>query len=103
MTRVTCPKCSHTFEINNSQYNLRSINPVWTKYSNSQGLKCECDCCKGLFDEVYLYYDNDYNKDTPLACYTKLPPFRRFVCKDCIRKFLSREQLQEIERDGYIY
>lgn len=101
--RVTCPKCNHTFEVC-PQYDI-STRPFWTKYSNAQGLKYECDCCHGLFDEVYMYYDdekNNYYKDMPLAHYMTPPPFRRFVCKDCIGKYLSLEHLEEIERDGYI-
>ena len=62
MTKVTCPKCNHTFDIDDSGSNPWSTQPAWTKYSNSHGLKCECDCCHGLSDEVYMYYDKDYYK-----------------------------------------
>ena len=99
MTKVTCPRCNCTFDIDDSGYSLCSTKPVWTKYSNSQGLKCECDCCHGLFDEVYMYYDKDYYQHISVT----LPPLRKFVCKNCISKFLSRRQLLEIERDGYTY
>ena len=106
MTRVTCPKCNHTFEIEDRHsFNpLWASTPVWAKYSNAQGLKCECDHCHGLFDEVYMYYDKDYYKKCQFATLrgmTELPR-REFFCKDCINKKLSSEQLLEIERDGFI-
>ena len=98
MTRVTCPKCNHTFDIDYSGYNPWSTTPLWTKYSNPHGLKCECDCCHKLSDEVYMYYDKDYYKHLPIPL-----PLRKFICKKCISNFLSRRQLLEIERDGYTY
>ena len=98
MTRVTCPKCNHTFDIDDSGSNLYNLGPVWTKYSNSYGLKCECDCCHKLSDEVYMYYDKDYYKHLPIPPL----PLREFVCENCISKFLSSGQLREIARDGYI-
>lgn len=98
MTKVTCPKCNHTFDIDYSGYSLCSTKPVWTKYSNSHGLKCECDCCHGLSDEVYMYYDKYYYRYMPIASL----PLRKFVCENCISKFLSSGQLREIARDGYI-
>ena len=103
MTKVTCPKCNYTFEIRRRPaIPVRNKRPGWTKYSNAQGLKCECECCRGLFDEVYMYIDTEYYADMPLARYITPLPFRRFVCKDCIDKYLTSEQLAGIERDGYI-
>lgn len=99
MTKVTCPKCNHTFDIDDSGYNPWSTKPGWTKYSNPHGLKCECDCCHKLSDEIYMYYDKDYYKHLPIPPL----PLRKFICKNCISNFLSRRQLLEIERDGYTY
>ena len=102
MTRVTCPKCNHTFDVNDSEYNLQNHGHVWIKYSNPQGFKRECDWCHELFDEVYVYYcKQDYYEHTPQAfCMTQPRP--RIFCKNCTSKVLSPEQLYELEKDGYI-
>ena len=102
MTRVTCPKCNHTFDIDDSGYSSWSTGPVWTKYSNPHGL-CECDCCHELSDKVYVQHvKQNYYKHTPDA-FCMIQPSSRAFCKNCISNFLSRRQLLEIERDGYTY